>query len=320
MEIFLIFTAILAGAAFLINLSSKRGKQKRIAEYNTQQKQHELYLKQLEEDHQKKRAEYEAEQLQQRTQKAEEEAERKAKLDSQIAKEKLQKYESFINQIYKVEVAISDTPQVKLNVDEMPELKIARAPRDAEQANNLCDFVVIDVETTGLSAKRNKLLEVCAVRFEGFEPVGYMTTFINPKSKIPEKITEINGITDDMVKDAPEIASIYQSFIDFIGKEKNIVAHNIYFDLKFLYANGINLFEVKRKYYDTLQIARARIPEYTDRRAEKSNIINARDFYIENYKLPTLLKFCKIYTPQSHRALSDCIATGQLFKALLMRF
>ena len=247
------------------------------------------------------------------------ELERKQQLVLEAEWRKLANYEQFLESVTKIELDLTNSPRNKLDVNDMPELKIARIPRDPEQANNLCDFVVIDVETTGLSPKQNKLLEICAVRFAGFEPIEYVTTLIDPGSPIPEKITKINGISDEVVKGSPSIGSVYQSFLDFIGKEKVIIAHNIEFDIKFLYANGIDLFTVKRKYYDTCAMARTRLKrhsEYKDARHE-GDYDYIQDYDVYDYKLGTLLKYYNIYSPKSHRALNDCIGTGQLFKKLL---
>lgn len=162
------------------------------------------------------------------------------------------------------------------------------------------DFVVIDIETTGLSPTSNRIIEVCSVRFRAFKPTEYMHTLVYKRGSISEKITKINGIATEMIKDAPKFEEIGQSFINFIGSEKNIVAHNIEFDLPFLYCSGANLVEEGRNYICTLAIAR----EFLQGE-------------VKNNKLPTLLKYFNIYNPKSHRAVSDAIGTGFLFKGLV---
>ena len=230
-----------------------------------------------------------------------------------------EKYAEKLSKLSQVEAIINPASNFEnLNLDEIPEIKISRATHDEEKTKLLCDFVVIDVETTGISPKKNKLLEISAVRFVEFEPTEYITTLLNTKSPIPKDATAVNGITDEMVKGAPSIAEVAQSFMNFIGNEKIIVAHNTEFDLKFLYANGINLFAKGRKFYDTLQIARARLKKYDRRKAERAEDNDKYyEYDVSDHKLTTLLDLYNIYTPQAHRAFHDCIATGELFKALL---
>ena len=94
------------------------------------------------------------------------------------------------------------------------------------------NFVVFDLETTGLNAVTNEIIEIGAIRFDTNKPVEVFHTFIKPYKKISAKITSINGITNKMVEGCPTIEEVLPRFIDFIGDDV-LVAHNSDFDMKF---------------------------------------------------------------------------------------
>lgn len=180
-------------------------------------------------------------------------------------------------------------------------------------------FVVIDTETTGLSSTRDNLVEVAAIRFEDWTPIEKFHTLINPGKHIPNDASAINGITDDMVTDAPTFSQIIDSLDSFVGKS-NIVGHNLPFDLKFLYRNGYNFTIQKRHYYDTCEIAKKTLKKPKmkwDKEYEEYVINDNYDYDVEDYKLTTLCDYYKIRDNLfAHRALSDAFATGLLFQYL----
>ena len=95
------------------------------------------------------------------------------------------------------------------------------------------DFVAIDLETTGLSPYDNKIIELGAVRYRDGKPVDQYNTLINPGVHIPERITEITGIDDDMVSKAPYIDDELDRIMEFIGNDV-ILGHNVIFDYTFI--------------------------------------------------------------------------------------
>ena len=95
------------------------------------------------------------------------------------------------------------------------------------------EFVVFDIETTGLSAMTCKITEIGAVLVRNGEVLKVFSTFVNPDGHIPEEITELTGITDDMVSDAPSQGDAVKDFIEFVGK-RTVVAHNANFDMGFI--------------------------------------------------------------------------------------
>lgn len=160
-------------------------------------------------------------------------------------------------------------------------------------------FVVFDLETTGLSPNKSEIIEIGAIRFKFNEPVEIFHTYIKPKRKISEKITSINGITNDMVENAPSIEDVLPKFIDFI-QDDVLIAHNSDFDMKFilqqLYDKGYK--KIKNKVIDTLKLSRQKVREidYETYRNKK----------LSSYKLENLKYEFGIINVGSHNALDDC--------------
>ena len=161
------------------------------------------------------------------------------------------------------------------------------------------DFVVFDLETTGLSATSSEIIEIGAVRFNTNKPVEVFHTFIKPKKKISAKITSINGISNEMVKNCPTIEEVMPRFIDFIGDDV-LVAHNSDFDMKFilnqLYSQGYK--KIKNKAIDTLKLSRQKVREY--------DILTDRNKKLDSYKLENLKYAFGLWDVGSHNAIDDC--------------
>ena len=100
-------------------------------------------------------------------------------------------------------------------------------------------YVVVDLEMTGLNPRRDRILEIGAARVEHGEVTARYETFVNPGGCIPEKVRELTGITDEMVKDAPRISEILPDFIVFCADDI-FVGHNVIFDYSFLKQAAIN--------------------------------------------------------------------------------
>ena len=162
-------------------------------------------------------------------------------------------------------------------------------------------FVVIDTETTGLSAREDGIVELSAIRFDEYHPVAGWTTLINPGRSIPAEASAVNSITDAMVSGAPTVAQVAQSFLDFCGSAP-IVGYNLPFDFKMLYASGIDLAAKRRKYYDVYAIAKKYFKG---------------DMALSSYKLGYVASQCGLVPVDSHRSLSDCLTTGLLFDRLI---
>ncbi len=161
---------------------------------------------------------------------------------------------------------------------------------------DLDNYTVIDIETTGLNWKFNKILEISALKVRNKKIVEEFSELINPHETIPSFISNLTGITDDMAKDAEELEEVLKKFKEFL-KDDIIVGHNVNFDINFLYDNfdlvlGENL---SNDFIDTLRISRKLLPE------------------LDNHKLDNLIKYYKIIERDKHRALNDCILTNEVY-------
>ncbi len=158
-------------------------------------------------------------------------------------------------------------------------------------------YVALDLETTGLDADRDAIIEVGAVKFCDDEVLDTFSTFVNPGRPIPLQITELTGIRDDDVAGAPGLHDVLSRLARFVG-QRPIVGHSVQFDLNFLGRHS-RLFENER--FDTFELASVLLP------------------HAERYSLRALAKMLGIKTERAHRALDDAQATHRLFRILLRR-
>lgn len=174
--------------------------------------------------------------------------------------------------------------------------------------DSLSPLVVLDVETTGLRAAQCDIIEFSAIKYETNlnEPTSCLTTLLKSKKPLPDDITKITNITDEMIGNSPYFYQIKNSVNEYI-KDCTIVGHNLLFDLKFLYVNDIILSD-KVKYIDTLELAKTIL-----KNPYKSNY----DYDVDDYRLTTLCEYYNIYRDNAHRSLSDCLATAKLLNELI---
>ena len=228
-------------------------------------------------------------------------------------------FQRTIDAIPSVGIETSNSTYNKQRVSELDKLIKYTNITAKTNFDRLGNFVVIDTETTGLSASKDKIVEIAAIRFEGWVPVIKFHTLINPGKHIPDDASVINNITDEMVANAPMFSQIIDCLTAFVGKS-NIVGHNLPFDLKFLYRYGYNFTTGKRHYYDTCEISKKILkrPKMKWDNEYGEYVINDNyDYDVENYKLTTLCDYYQIRDNSfAHRALSDALATGLLFKKL----
>jgi len=162
------------------------------------------------------------------------------------------------------------------------------------------DYVVFDLETTGISCVTDKVIEISALKVKKGKVIDEFSTLVNPECHIPFYASRVNGITDKMVKDSPGFQEAFADFLEFV-EEAVLVGHNIHtFDMKFLYRDA-NLFwkqTVSNDYVDTLQLARVCLPQ------------------LSNYKLTDLAEYYGISSEGAHRALCDCRMNQKVFERL----
>lgn len=155
------------------------------------------------------------------------------------------------------------------------------------------EYVVFDVETTGLSVTHDVIIELAAVKIKDGEIVDRFESFANPHRPLTAQIRELTGITDDMVKDAPEVDQVIRDFLAFI-EGSILVAHNARFDMGFLQeaVKRLGKSPVTNPVVDTLELARYLYPD------------------LKNHRLNTLCEHLNVSLKQHHRAIYDAEATG----------
>ncbi|MGI8556564.1 MAG: 3'-5' exonuclease [Pyrinomonadaceae bacterium] len=163
------------------------------------------------------------------------------------------------------------------------------------------DFVVFDLETTGAKCPPCRVTEIGAYRIRRGEIVAEFQTLVNPETSIPPFITQLTGISNAMVRDAPRFAEIASGFLDFIG-DACLVAHNAHFDMRFLNHEIGRVhrdYRVANQHLCTVQLSRKLLP------------------HIENHRLHTVAEYYSIYIKNRHRAADDALATAKIFVHLL---
>lgn len=162
-------------------------------------------------------------------------------------------------------------------------------------------YVCVDLETTGLNPKYEKIIEIGAVKVVDGHITERFSAFVNPGRKLEERIIELTGISQKQVDDAPYIEEILPKFLEFCG-DYALLGHRILFDYSFLKKAAVNqklMFE--RKGLDTLRMARRFLPELPHR---------TLPYLCEYYEIPH----------RAHRALQDAEATSELYRILLEKF
>lgn len=162
------------------------------------------------------------------------------------------------------------------------------------------DYVVFDLETTGLSPETDEIIEISGVKVRDGRAVEEFSTLVNPGRPIPYAASRVNGITDQMVQDAPPLSDALGRFLDFAG-EDILVGHNIHtFDMPFLYHGARRALDrgVPNDYVDTLYLARNCLPG------------------LYRHRLTDVAAHFSIETKGAHRALNDCVMNQQCYERL----
>lgn len=157
------------------------------------------------------------------------------------------------------------------------------------------NYVVFDIETTGLKASEDKIIEIGALKYENNILVDKFSYLINPKVKLPEIIKGITGITDEILIDKPTIEEVLPKFIDFVG-DYAVIGHNVYFDISFINYNAkiLGLKLISGEVIDTLKLARIKFKD------------------TKNHKLQTLKEYLNLDF-DSHRAVDDCFTCNEVY-------
>ena len=162
-------------------------------------------------------------------------------------------------------------------------------------------YICFDLETTGFSSTSERIIEIGAVKILKDGTISdEFCTFVNPEKNIPKKISELTGITNDMVNNAPNELEAITKFIEYCGNSRILVAHNAVFDVSFLKAalSRCNI-DFEFKYIDTIPLCKSQIK------------------LIKNYKLSTVAKYFNLPEFEFHRACDDARALAMIFLNLI---
>lgn len=155
-------------------------------------------------------------------------------------------------------------------------------------------FTVFDLETTGLNPKRNAITEITAIQFKAGEELEKFSTLVKPTEDIPEIVTDITGITNDMVAQAPPPVMALSELCQFVGPQPVMVGHNVQFDVNFIQA----------------KLEETSLSQFSDRFIMERSLCTrnlAKLLYPElpSYEGTAVAHHCGIYNPNPHRAEYD---------------
>ncbi len=163
-------------------------------------------------------------------------------------------------------------------------------------------FIALDTETTGLTVATDRIIEICAIKFKLFGQIlSSFEQLMDPKIPINPDALAVHGISHKMLDGHPPEQTVLPRFLDFLGQDAVLIAHNKNFDLGFLQIalRRLNLPELQNKTIDTLALSRSYFPQ------------------LPNHKLQTVARFSGFNPAQYHRAANDCLALKAIIEHLL---
>lgn len=164
------------------------------------------------------------------------------------------------------------------------------------------DYISIDLETTGLDPKRDRITEIGAVKYKNGIAVGKFHTLVRPGRKLEDRIVELTGIRDEDLADAPEIDGVLPELMEFL-EDLPLLGHSVLFDFSFLKKAAVDRkMSFERNGIDTLKIAKKYLAD------------------LEHRNLGFLCQYYQIPLKQAHRALEDAEATALLYEKLSLQF
>ncbi len=181
-----------------------------------------------------------------------------------------------------------------------PRNKVMNIRKKGKSILNLVEnYTVVDLETTGLDTRFDSIIEIAAIKVRSNKVADKFHTLVNPNEEIDDFITELTGITNDMLCDAPLINDVLPQLLKFIG-EDIVIGHNVNFDVNFIYDINKDLFgqDFLNTYLDTMRLSRKLLPE------------------IKHHRLNDLIKYFNISYSKQHRASDDAEITFECYNNL----
>lgn len=197
-----------------------------------------------------------------------------------------------------IRFGIKDDGSVAIEFGSTP--KASRPDKGKSLLAALSDFVSLDIETTGLSPMYDEIIELGAVKYREGKVVDTFSSLVKPENPVDNFITQMTGITNEMLEDAPSLVSILPTFLDFVGSDV-VVGHNVNFDINFIYdaCDSFGFPSFSNDFVDTMRLAR---------RMYKG---------LPNHKLDTLIDHFGLEHRTLHRGLGDCELTAECFQRMI---
>lgn len=160
-------------------------------------------------------------------------------------------------------------------------------------------YTVIDIETTGLDPQFCDIIEIAALKYSSGQMVDSFSTLVKPSCPVDDYITELTGITNEMLQDAPSLSESTQKFYDFIGSDL-LLGYNVNFDINFLFdkLQMCHSLILSNSFIDVLRIARKVLPK------------------LQNHRQTTVAEYYGLSTSGAHRATADCEMCQSIFQRL----
>lgn len=162
------------------------------------------------------------------------------------------------------------------------------------------EYVVVDLETTGLAPSKDEIIEVAALKVEAGHECGEFQTLVRAKRAVPDTVSRLTGLTDEMISKGEELETAMDGFLAFVGTSP-MVMHNAEFDMAFIDAalDSLDIDELDNECIDTLALARKKLP------------------YATSHNLDDLAQLLSIEGADRHRAMGDCMITKELFEIMM---
>lgn len=192
------------------------------------------------------------------------------------------------------------TIDLKNEIDLIDEKQISRNLKGKSIIDFPKNFVVFDIETTGLDSAFDEIIEIAAIKIINNKVESQFESLVKPKYEIDEYITKLTGITNDMVKSAPYINKVLPEFNNFIGNFI-LIGHNVNFDINFIYDSLVrnNKRPISNNFIDTLRLSRKLLSE------------------LSHHRLEDLAYYFEVDCSNNHRSIKDCEITLSVYEQLM---